>query len=400
MPCRLERPSPQDLFDSIKEKFEANVLGGYKVVPESNEWYVVANDYAAHEMFYSMSESAFKSMDPREACCADLYDMAELDGFVPKGATFSQGYARISGAPGTVIPSPIEISFSGVRFIVVGCDSGIIGPDGYAVVRLRAVTPGSEANSAVRDSQIGTVSNTSTGLDEEAEAFGNNFCGGAEEETCEQFRARYLAGMAYKPKATYAWIINKILEWPCVTRVAHRNGSCCTVPEGPNPGCTCNSCTNKLEFYPLFDGTFDCGIPPACVIQEMNTWLFGSPQGRGLGQVEIGVCGMLYEAQPALVNLRLGGLTCATVNQINQIKERVTDLFGRAVPSEILRAKSFEILVAQLMGDLGNYTATFEVVSGEMGLSPCGDLVPPCDVLPCLNEIIVVNAFAGQTACG
>lgn len=400
MACKLDRPTPDELFDSIKEKFEANVLNGYKVIPESNEWYVVSNDYMAQELYYSIADQVLKSFDPREACCEDLYALAANDGIFPRSATFSQGYAKITGLTGTPIPAPLEINFNGSRFKVVGCSAPEIGAEGYAVVRIQAIIPGPESNGALSEGTTGSVSNTFTGLDPTAEAYGNHFCGGRDEETCEEFRTRYIDRKTYKPKADYAWIIDEIKEWPCVTRVAHRAGTCCTYPEGANPGCTCNSCTNGLEFYPLFDDTFDCGIPPACVIDDMNVWLFGAPQGRGLGRTEIGVCGMLYQAKSSSINVRLSGLTCATMTQVSQIKERIQDLFGQIAPSQILRAKSIEILISQVMGDLKDYPASFEIVSGDLSINACGDLVPACDVLPCLNEIIVVNAFAAISNCG
>ena len=50
MACVILRPEPQALFDSLRNAFSNTVLGGGKVIPESNEWYVIANDYAAREL--------------------------------------------------------------------------------------------------------------------------------------------------------------------------------------------------------------------------------------------------------------------------------------------------------------------------------------------------------------
>lgn len=399
MPCKIERPDPQELFDRIKGDFSANVLGGFDVVPESLEWYVIANDYAMHEQLFSLVDQQMRSMDPRYACHEDLYQLAAMDGMTPKPATFSQGYAKISGAPGSVIPSSLEITFGSSRFIVVGCDSTAIGSSGSAVVRLQAITPGPEANSAADADSLGSVQNTSTGLSASALAYGR-FCGGANEEDPEQFRMRYIERKSYKPKATHAWLIDKIKEWPCVTRVAQRSGSCCANDVDTPQTCGCSSCLNKLEFYPLFDNTFDCGIPPTCVVDEMNTWLFGSPVGHGMGQVEIGVCGKLYAARASVVDVMIQGLSCATINQVAQVKERVSDFFRNLSPSQLVTTRSIEIIVAQVMGDFGDYTVSFRIKSGDAQFTSCGDLDPPCDVLPCLGEVIPVNASSSQLSCG
>lgn len=105
MSCNLTRPTPDELFSKIKNNFSANVLGGAEVIPESLEWYVVTNDYAMTEEFYSISEQQWKERDPRYACCDNLVSMAERDGVYPRPATFSQGFVQITGTANSPIPS-------------------------------------------------------------------------------------------------------------------------------------------------------------------------------------------------------------------------------------------------------------------------------------------------------
>lgn len=394
MSCRLERPAPQELFDKIKDKFSNTILGGFEVVPESLEWYVVSNDYAAHEIFYSIAEQQFKSLDPREACCEDLYHMAARRGVLPKPASFSQGYVRISGIPGSSLPPRIEVAFGSSRFVVISQDTDVMPESGFIVARVQAVIPGSEANYSPSTVDSGTLVSPLEGIDTDVQAYGSVFCGGSEEETCEEFRSRYIERLSFKPLARQSWLIDKIKEWPCVTRVVQRSGECCEVLGQDTRDCDCSKCRGTFEFYPLFDSTFDCGIPPSCVIDEMNTWLFGDPMGQGLGEAEIGICGKLYQAQPAYVNVRVGGMSCATMNQIGLVKERIRGLMRQAQPSQVLKQRTMEIAVSQVMGDDSDYTVAFEILSGGISVSShCGDLIPGCDVLPCLNEIIVANAY-------
>lgn len=400
MVCKLDRPSPQALFDRIKGNFSANVLGGFDVIPESNEWYVVSNDYAMAEEFYSIAEAQWKARDPRYACCADLYEMAARDGLLPKSAGFAQGYVRVTGTPGTAIPDGLTITIKGQEFTIVGCAPSVVPSTGYFDARVQAVVPGTDGNIAVQGG-TGTLSQSAQGLDSAVEIMGSTFCGGSEDETCEAFRTRYLEFLAYQPRANQTWVINKIKEWPCVTRVFAKDysGSCCR-GAAVDYDCGCNGCTKDFDFYVLFDDTYDCGIPPQCVIDEMKDWLFGNPQGRGMGQVDITVCGDLIAPVASLINVRIAGLGCATTSEVEQVRERIRDVFANAAPSQLLPKRTIELAIAQVVGLTYNFEVNFDDLTGNMAFSPCGDMDPECDILPCLAGIEFVDSGIVQGACG
>ena len=80
--------------------FSSTVLGGGKVIPESNEWYVVSNDYAAAEQFYAIADQMWRETNPETACCENLYKMAAQHGVFPRPATHAEGYAKLTGVPG------------------------------------------------------------------------------------------------------------------------------------------------------------------------------------------------------------------------------------------------------------------------------------------------------------
>lgn len=83
MACIIPRPDPKILFDQIKNQFSSTVLGGGQVIPESNEWYVVANDYAAAEQFFAIADQMWREANPETACCDNLYKMAAQHGVFP-----------------------------------------------------------------------------------------------------------------------------------------------------------------------------------------------------------------------------------------------------------------------------------------------------------------------------
>lgn len=393
MVCKLDRPAPQELFDRIKNNFSANVLGGYEVIPESNEWYVVSNDYMMHEAFYSMAEAQWKAQDPRYMCCDDLYDYAGVRGFAPNPASPAQGYVTISGTPGTIIPTPIEIVIEDQNFRSTGTVPSAMPAEGSFDVRVKAVVPGVDSNIAVTSS-TGTLATAVGGLNNEVAVRGTSFCGGADAEDCETFRSRFLLAHGYHPRANVQWIIDKLKEWPCVTRVCERAGSCCEAPLEGND-CGCNTCSQSLGFYVMLDGTFDCGIPPSCVITDINNWMWGDPPGKGLGQADFGMCGEIFAPVASVIDVIVTGMACATTAQMQIVRDRIKDLFLTACPSQLFQVKQVELAIAQVVGFSDAFEVTFFDTTGNMTFTPCGDLDPNCDIMPCLGQIEFVGLPQG-----
>jgi hypothetical protein len=204
-----------------------------------------------------------------------------------------------------------------------------------------------------------------------------------------------------------AWIQAKIMEFPCVTRVCVREGSCCRC-EAECGDCGCKNCGNRMEFYALFDDTFPCGIPPANIVEDITTWLFGEHQGYGEGQVEIGVCGQIFAPVPLMVNVIIDIEGCPTSSQKQQIEDQIRALFKRICPSMPLMNKQLELIVASVVGAEINSSVRMEIVGYEDQVPPyprelvfanhCG-IEPECDVLPCLNEITFTGPDMGHAPC-
>jgi len=388
MTCTISRPTPQEAFNRLRDNFSSVVLGGSPVIPESNEWYVISNDFAAQQEMYSIIDQQLRERDPRFACCDNLIALAEIDGVYPRPAGFAQGYVKITGTVGASIPSPLDMTFGDNTYRVIGSVALTIPVEGYVIARVQAIVPGSAGNN-IPTSGTGSLLGNPVGLDKAVTAYGSAYCGGSEAESCEAFRSRYLERKAYKPRATMAWLKEKLLEWPCVTRVFERAGNCCE--EICVGGCDCNECGSKMEFYVLFDNTFECGIAPQCVIDDINTWVFGEVPGRGMGQVEIGVCGSVFTPTASVVDVHITGAYCLTSSQASEIKARVKELFQSIGPSEDFDFKLVDLAIAQVLGVSTSYEIRLEVVSGTATVSDCNGLNVPCDVLPCLGEVMFDN---------
>lgn len=406
MSCIILRPDPQTLFNQIQSMFSSTVLGGGQVIPESNEWYVVANDYAAAEQFYAIADQMWRETNPETACCDNLYKMAARNGVFPRPASNAEGYAKVFGTVGAAVPPSMEIQTDIGTFVSVGSVPLTIPTSGEVIIRIRSLTPGPAYNSA-GGVTTGTLTTAAPGLNPEVAICGGAFCGGAEAETCEAFRKRYLERLAYKPMATMAWIKAKLLEFPCATRVCVREGSCCRCdPECGN--CGCKNCGKGMYFYVLFDDVFPCGIPPKNIVDDITTWMFGEHPGFGEGQVEIGVCGEIFAPTPLPVNVIIDIAGCPSTGQKQMIEDQIKALFRRICPSIPLRGKQLELIIASIIGAEVNAAVRFEVVGYEKASPPyprqlvytndCG-LEPECDVLPCLNEVKFTTPTLQRAPC-
>jgi len=406
MTCTIARPDPQALFDQLKNMFSSTVLGGGKVIPESNEWYVVTNDYAAAEQFYAIADQMWRETNPETACCENLYKMAAQHGMFPRPPSYAQGYAKLTGVPGSAVPSYFEIQTTIGTFVSVGTVPLTIPASGSLTVRIRALVPGPEMNAdgAVTE---GTLTTPAPGIDTVVTICGGQFCAGAGEETCEQFRKRYLERLAYQPRATMAWIKQKFLEFPCATRVCVREGTCCRcTPECPEcKGCGCDNCGNRMEFYVFFDDIFPCGIPPQNVVEDITLWMFGEHQGYGEGQVEIGVCGKVFTPKPLMVDVIIDIVGCPSAAQKQTIEQYIRELFRRICPSMPFRIKQVELLIASVIGAEIDSSVRFEPQEGvtwareDVWVTACGDLQPECDVIPCLNTITFLGPDPRAAPC-
>jgi hypothetical protein len=390
MACEIERPDPRVLFESIKSMFSSNVLGGAPIIPESNEWYVVSNDYAMAEQFFSISQQAWREADPRYACCDNLIEMAARDGIYPMPATFASGYIQLTGTAGAILPATVEVNISGRQYINAGPVPAQINNQGTAVVRMRALEPGTAGNLPA-NSTGGNLTTPILNVNAQVTIFGNQFCGGAEAEDCEALRTRYLERMRYKPNFSLDKVRETLMTWPCITSVCERAGTCCYDDEVQDyqGGVACG---RPIRLYAIFDGIFPFGAAPAEQIIEIKEWLFGIVQGIGQGQVPWGVTGEIYPFSGGYISIDIDGMACVSPATTNEIRLRISEYISRLCPSQILYKRDIEAIISQLTAGTGNYEVIFNSESDDISIDAgCGDAIPECDVRIALNQIRFTN---------
>lgn len=381
--CKLVRPEPQALFDRIKNQFSATVLGGAPIIPESNEWYAVANEYASAEWFLSISEQMWKERDPRYCCCDNLVAMAAWDGVYPYPAKAARGYVTLSGAPGSTLNPAQQLQFGTLVFQVFNPSTvpSVMPAAGSVTLQFRCLTAGAGGNSLHANANC-TLIDPPAGISATAVVAGSKFCGGLEAETCEAFRSRYIARQQFKPLAQFSHLKEAALAWPCATRAFLRGEMCCIPVAG---------CPVPIEMYVLFDGSFDHGCAPASICQELTDHLFGVPQGLGLGMAEIGVVGSVIPVIPAPINIVFAGLACATQAQQQEVLRRTAQIFASVAPATEICKNLFVGTIAQVVPDLCNFDVTVTTTDSRITITDCGDIEPDCDILPFLASAPVIT---------
>lgn len=397
MACIIERPAPQQLFDRYLNMFSTTVLNGAPVIPESNEWYVTSLNYATAEEFYSIAEQQWKERDPRYACCDNLLKMAAADGVFPYDASFATGYVEISGAAGSVLPNSLQITIGADTYATINPLPGTMPTAGKFVTRVSAIEPGSQGNG--KTAETGTLVNAIPGVNSTVKVFGGNFCGGQEQEDCEAFRARYIERQKFSPRPNAAWVEQQLLAWPCVTRVCARGGTCCTLDEP----CSCANCKKSLDYYVFMEGTFDCGIPPQCAIDEIQTHIFGEHPGYGEGLAPVGMCGTLHVATPVIFDIVISDFGCIDDGAKAEIQNRIGELFRTLCPSGELTTRQINFVVASVLGSdspfaVDLYPRDQNLVNPLPGGCNCGYEML-CDVMPCLGVVSFNDPESMPSAC-
>lgn len=375
MEC-VGRPTLETIFQDELNRFSAKVLNGAPVIPESNEWYLVGVNAAATDAFYAIAEMQRREADPRTACCENLISIAELDGVYPAPATFSRGYVRLTGTPGAAIPANLTVSIGQGVYVIDAASTppAVIGSNGAAVVQMQATTPGAKGNGT--GSATGTMVSVAAGIDTAVTAPAG-FCGGGDAEDCEAFRRRYLERLAFRPQADLAWITEKAMEWPCLTRVCVRQ---------------CDSCCDdgRWELFAFFDGAFENGIPPQAVVNDLTRWMFGARQGQGEGLVPFGVFGRFFAANPLPVKVIIRNLKCTSGPDLAEAKARIAKLFSGLCPGAKICRRIVEAAITQVVGGQCDFSVEFDTGAASIPCDSAGDLIAGCDSLPVLSEIIVL----------
>jgi hypothetical protein len=387
------RPTPQQLFESLSALFSANVLGGAPIIPESNEYYLVGNDLAAAELYYSLSAQQWEQTQDATACCENLIENNAPLGLAPYGPSFTNGYVQVFGPANASIPSTLQCQIGSNTYnlsFATNANPTTLDSTGQAVLLFTSLVPGASnnINTNIAIDQIGTIASVTATLAvvptgwQSAVVPQGYFCGGNDAETCEQFRARVIARKQLPPNADFAYIQAQALTWPCVTRILQRTcGPCCA--------------DGQMQLYAFMDNSFPNGIVPASALPGLTTFLFGSTPGLGLGKAPVGIFGNIFPVTPLIVDINFFNMSCITPSQFATLQGLIADLYSTLVPGQTVGSKWIDALVISINQLCLDYTIQILPRTAGLAAVDCfNNLVPNCDILPVLGNITYTPQLA------
>lgn len=389
MACGVTRMDSATLFQWHLDLMSTDVLGGSPIIPESNEWYVASLNFAMHQELLSVIDVEWRERDPRYCCCDNLVKMAALDGVYPRPATPAIGYATITGTAGAALPSSLSMRLGERLYKTTGTLLSKMPSSGSLTMRVRSYEVGSSTNLSTGADLSGALTSSTTGVDTAVTFNGGNFTGGQDAETCEQFRLRYLERLAYTPSLRLVNVENLILDLPGVTRV-------CLVEEGclnaANTACTSSCNANIRGFYVFMDDTFENGIVPECVVDALNTEIFGDNLGYGEGLVDIGVCGQIHVCTAVKVALTVSGVSATSQDKQTALIDAYTEFFTLICASSAITHAALNATAYQIFGSSVSFTVTATSLDTEhCVINDVGDIIPSCGYVPVLSGVSFAN---------
>lgn len=294
-----------DLYDKISKMFANNVLHSDAIIPQTSEYYVNATIIGALDMLLSDVKSQLRELNIETACCDNLISLGAKHNYFRRSRSYPGGIIRITGKCGALLSNNLTFNIKGTRF------KSILVPSDPITNQPRIDGKG-EAFIFVRtDTFVDTELNISKGT--EGELVDNlvqvdkkvilvsGICQSIPEESCEQFRARLMDAFRYKQQS-YATILNNIIwDFPCLPNLTViENPRCCAFYNT-----TINSSDNCLIVMPNFDESlFDNNLSKE-LLHSLELYLFGNPNGSGLGKMPINVCGRVINVTKAEVDISI-----------------------------------------------------------------------------------------------
>lgn len=406
--CLIPRPDVKVIADRIRAQLSLKMLNGAPVLPMSNEDVIAGVLAGVYYEMYGVIDQQFSKVDPLNACCSDLYDQAARKGVFPANAKRSVGYAALVGTPGTAIPNTLEISGAGdLNFkydTTLASNPTVLNGDGEATIRIRSLLAGLNQNLA--GTQTLTTSTVVAGINSDVTLLEPGATGGSDIEECEAFRARYISILRRGPITTnVAWVQSQFYGWPGVTRVCIVRGAANLLAD-PECGNVCSDVCSDDSFivFPFFDDVYGgvCyGVPPQSLVDEMQTWFFGSVPGGGLGIAPIGMRGVVRKAQRLMVDISFYGVSGYAAAASDRINAEISRVLLSICPGGVLCKADIDAAISRVLGTGNCYNdATYgfrlplpqscesdgtSYVALSLNEAPCG--VPPSSDPECLNKV-------------
>lgn len=367
----IDRETTDEIREKLALEISSNMLDNEPLVDGQPLHIFSAIIAGALFEFKGDLVKAYLRTDPTLKCCDEFIEWAARRNLHLKPPLQATGFIKITGNAGASIPSDIEFVGGGSHEYTLDLlyeeNPTEIQPDETAVLKIRAKEPGSDANTT---EDLVTLASYPQ-IDTPVEIIGDGIVGGADQETCEQMKARVSEILSRIVRAeNKEWYKDVIGRYPGVTNVCF--SQCC------DP-----CCTGIPVIYVFMDDIYENGIPPCSVLHDIHKYVFGDPPGYGKGQAGWGTIGIIKQPQIALVDVKITSKKIINSKQQENITKIIVDYFAgdRCLDDDICLMDMTSVIQAET----GACIVSIEM-TGDNLVQVDSDIAFDCGHFPVLNE--------------
>lgn len=367
----IERETTDEIRDRLALGISSNILDNEPLV--DGQPLHILSAIIAGALFEAKGDviKEHYNIDPTNLCCDEFFEWGKLRGIYAKPPEQAHGFIKITGNAGSAIPSDIE--FVGENSTEYTLDPLYENPvqitaDETAVLKVRAKEPGISGNTETNLQLLASVPE----IDFETETLGNGIVGGADQETCEQLKARVKERQTGIPRAeNNDWYRDTILSYPGVTRV------CFSV-------CCSKCCDDIPRPYVFMDGIYDYGIPPCEIMRDIALFVWGNPMGSGNGKAAKASIGIIGKPEVAFVDVK--------VNYKGQITSQIRENVRAYIDSYFKNGRCLDedLCISDFIAGISNgFTGCIQSVelSGDQVIQVDLDVAFECGHFPVLDSL-------------
>ena len=251
----FERPTLQQLVDRNRAAIEANLDGVDPRIRRSATGAIAAANAGAHHEMFGFLEWIARQGFPDTVEDAELERQVEPWGIVRVPATRATGSLEITGTNGTAIPAGTKWKRGDGSEVESLVEVRIVA--GTAIINIRSVDPGANANAEVNTAYIlispirGVVSRARANV---------AIAGGADIESDSSLRSRWIARRREPPRG------GTVVDYQLWSRAAHPAVTRAWArPLARGLG--------TVDVYLMTDGATANGVPPNNIISAVSDYL-------------------------------------------------------------------------------------------------------------------------------
>lgn len=295
----------QALWDYISKKFANEVLHTDSIIPESNEYYVVSLLFGVYEaMLYDVQE-ILRNQNIATACCENVKQIGLNHGLTLRNKVRPSVILKLTGKCGAALADKLSFKINDITLHSVLVPRNRVDNlpklsskgEAYVFAELDSYT---NDNPEIQIGNKGVLLEHLANISPVVEVV-SHLCGPIPEESCEQLRSRLLYLQKYKLRSAEDLLKDATWDFPCLANLRIiENAKCCSFYDA-----SVDPSDNCMIVIPNFDSVFEHSEIPDELLFSLESYLFGNPNGSGLGKMPVGICGRVIKSTKANLEISI-----------------------------------------------------------------------------------------------